>query len=173
MTHDPTPLLAHLDAFLGFVRRRTGDPELAAEVVQEALARALAKQEALRDDERLLPWFWRILRNTLADAMTRRGRSLPLSEDLAGAPAEERAAACACLAPALAGLPQRQRAALERVDLAGEDPAAVAADLGIADGNLAVIRHRARAALRQHLDAICRTCATHGCRDCDCADSTP
>jgi DNA-directed RNA polymerase specialized sigma24 family protein len=36
-----TPLLQHLDAFVGFARSRTGDPELAADLVQECLMKAL------------------------------------------------------------------------------------------------------------------------------------
>lgn len=168
MAPDPGPLLAHLDAFVGFVRRRTHDPDLAAEVVQEALRKALAHPDDLRDAERLLPWFWRILRNTLADALVRRGREAPLPEELAALPEEESRAICACIAQALDRLPQRQREAVQRIDLAGQDPDAVATDLALSAGNLKVIRHRARQALREHLQTICRTCADHGCLDCHC-----
>jgi len=170
---DTAQLLANLGAFTGFVRRRTGDGELAAEVVQEALAKALAHGAGLRDDERLLPWFWRILRNTLNDALARRGRTVALPEDVQAAPAAERSTVCACIGEALAGLPERQREALARIDLAGEDAETVAAELGLAVGNLKVIRHRARQALREQLEAICRSCAVHGCVDCHCRASEP
>lgn len=166
-------LLGHLDAFVGFVRRRTGDAELAAEVVQEALSKALARQDAVRDPDRLLPWFWRILRNTLSDVLADRGRGSPLPDDLAAMPEEEQRAACRCIHDALRLLPERQRQAIVRIDLAGQEPVPVARALGMTAGNLKVIRHRARAALHDHLLAICRTCAKHGCLDCHCHAGGP
>jgi len=114
---DPlNPLLAHLDAFVSFVRQRTGDADLAAEVVQDALRKALSNQGDLRESERLLPWFWRILRNTMADALSHRGQTSQLPEDIAAAPVEEQQAVCACLTDAIARLPDRERQAILRVD---------------------------------------------------------
>jgi RNA polymerase sigma-70 factor (ECF subfamily) len=168
MSISKDPLLEHLDAFVGFVRRRTGDPELSAEVVQEALSKALAKQDDLRDPDRLLPWFWRILRNTLSDALAARERNSALADDVAVMPEEDQREACRCIHDALRLLPERQRQAIERIDLAGQEPVSVARALGMSEGNLKVIRHRARAALHDHLMAICRTCAKHGCIDCHC-----
>lgn len=173
MPHDLGPLLANLDAFVAFVRRRSGDPELATEVVQDALAKALARQEDLRDGDRLLPWFWRIVRNTMHDALARRGRSVHVPDDITAAPPDEQRTVCACLSDALARLPERERQAVQRVDLADQDADAVAGELGLSLGNLKVIRHRARQHLREHLDAICRTCAAHGCLDCHCRDQPP
>lgn len=170
LSGDDARALAGLADFAGYVRRRTGDADLAQEVVQEALAKALAKADDLRDEGRLLPWFWRIVRNTMHDALARRGRTAALPEDLASAPAVEVQAVCRCLSGALADLPERQREAVRRIDLLGEEPEAAAADLGIDPGNLKVIRHRARAALRERLQMICRTCAEHGCLDCHCRE---
>jgi DNA-directed RNA polymerase specialized sigma24 family protein len=59
------PLLERIDLFTAFIRRRTGDGELAAEVVQESLAKAVATAGSLRDSQRIVPWFWQIVRNTL------------------------------------------------------------------------------------------------------------
>ncbi len=161
-------LVQHLDLFLGFVRRRVRDPDLAADIVQDALVRALDRIDDLADEDRLLPWFWRILRHTVADAMTRRGAAVLADGDLpAPTPAEE-AAACACLGDAIADLPPDQRIPIERVDLAGEDADRVAADLGLTPNHLKVIRHRVRTRLRDHLHRLCRLCAAHGCLDCSC-----
>lgn len=171
MDDQPQRLLPHLDAFLGFARKQIRDPELAADAVQEALAKALAHQAQLRDDERLLPWFYRILRHTILDLQARSGRrrrrfdELPEELPAAGAAA---GAACACLEPLLDSLPHGQGALLRAVDLGGEGSAAVAGRLGITQDNLKVRRHRARQALRRELVRTCRTCAEHGCVDCDC-----
>lgn len=166
------PLIERLDAFTAFIRRRTGDGDLAAEVVQDALAKAVASADALRDDQRIVPWFWQIVRNTLADAMSRRRRAEPLREQ----PVSEAAASgmlCACLAAALGDLPERQRSAITLVELDGLDPAEAAAALGISAVNLKVIRHRARLALRRRLTAVCRACAGRACLDCDCLPVDP
>lgn len=167
------PLLQHLQTFVAFVKKRTGDAELAADVVQSALAKALARKDQLQDEPRLLAWFWRILRNTLAEVLRRRAlenramRELP--EDVDDLPQDQRQAVCACLAAAVATLPASARDALRQVDLAGRDPAAVARALGITANSLNVRRHRARLSLRAALQTTCRLCAAHGCLDCDCA----
>ena len=46
-------------AFLRFLTRRLGDRALAEDVLQEAFAKNLAKGSAPRDDEALIPWFYR------------------------------------------------------------------------------------------------------------------
>lgn len=62
-----TTLLANHAAFQGFVRRRFGDNQLAADAVQESLLRALRSERSLSQDENLVAWFYRILRNVLTD----------------------------------------------------------------------------------------------------------
>lgn len=169
---DPSPLLLHLEAFVAFVQKRVRDPELAADVVQTALAKALSRQDQLQDEPRLLAWFWRILRNTVAEVHRRRATAarglgeLPVGVD--DLPAAAVQAVCACLAGAVATLPHAQAEVLQAVDLDQGDPAAVAARLGITTNNLNVRRHRARQALLGALQATCRLCAAHGCLDCDC-----
>lgn len=170
---DPRPLLLHLDQFKAFVERRLADPSVAADVVQTALAKALAHQAQLQDEPRLLAWFWRILRNTVAEVHRRRqleARTLTaLPEQVEDLTAAARAEVCACLAAAVATLPAPQQEVLRAVDLDGGTTAAVAARLGITANNLTVRRHRARQGLLAALQATCRLCAAHGCLDCDCS----
>jgi RNA polymerase sigma-70 factor (ECF subfamily) len=174
MTARQERLVDQLGAFTAFVRRRVGDGDLAAEVVQEALAKALAHDAQLRDDDRLEAWFYRILRNTIADVVARRDRqrALPLGpEHHPLASDDESREACACLASVIAALPPQYAEVLAAVDLAGEDGAAVAGRLGISATNLKVRRHRAREALKESLERTCRLCARHGCLDCHCGPS--
>ncbi|HYE05430.1 MAG TPA: RNA polymerase sigma factor [Planctomycetota bacterium] len=171
------PLLDRLDAFVGFVRKRVGDDDLAADIVQEALAKALAHEDDLRDDDRLVAWFYRILRNTIADVMSRRSheqrRSVPVSDDGEFAASDDgMAAVCACLGDAIRILKPEYADVLLAVELGGESTEAAAARLGITANNLKVRRHRAREALREQLQATCRMCATHGCVDCHCRSSS-
>ncbi len=64
----------HLSAMLGFFLRRTGDPELTADLTAEAFAAALLAAERYRPDERpALAWLYGIAAHKLADSR-RRGR---------------------------------------------------------------------------------------------------
>ncbi|HMB89737.1 MAG TPA: sigma factor, partial [Rhodothermales bacterium] len=56
---DIQPLLDHLDLLLGYARKKTGHPTLAADAVQESLLKALEAAPTLREDAKLLPWFYR------------------------------------------------------------------------------------------------------------------
>lgn len=170
-------LLASLDAFAGFARKRLSDPELAAEAVQESLLKALRTEAQPRDAEKIVPWFYRILRRTIVDLYRERGARDRLDAKAhAGAiledGAEEQRDLCGCFQALLLTLPLQYRTLLERIDLNGEAPKEVAADLGIAWNNLNVRLHRARAALRKQLEQTCQACSKHGCLDCTCAASS-
>lgn len=167
------PLLAHLEHFVGFARRRLGDPDLAAEAVQESLARALAHAGEIRDEDRLVAWFWRILRNTIADQGRRHGAAATAAARLAHEPpeADDETEACACLHALLPSMKPEYAELIQRLDLRPEPPEQVAVSLGITRNNLKVRHHRARQQLRALLEQTCRLCAEHGCVDCTC-DST-
>ena len=169
-------LLAGRAAFLGYLRQRVDDPELAEDLLQQSLLRAVRAAPTLRDDERLLPWFYRVLQNAVVDAYRRRGvqrARLPTvgladAGDLPEPSAEHEAVVCACFRSLLPALKPEYAELIEALDLGGEAPDAAAARLGITPNNLKVRRHRARQALRRQLEAACRTCATHHCLDCTC-----
>ena len=168
MAADVARLLAHLDEFTGFARKRLGDPDLAIEAVQESFRKALAHADQLVDDERVVAWFYRILRNVIVDLQRRRGHvGLDQASDVV-AEAEDTATACRCVAALIDDLPASSANALRRVDLEGASIEAAAAAEGITPGNLKVRRHRAREQLRDLVQATCRACATHGCLDCSC-----
>ncbi len=172
MTERIDRLLVNLDRFTAFVRRRLGDAEVAADVVQDALRKAISHIDQVADDSRLDAWFYRILRTTSADVLARRAtartvESLP--DELTALPLEEQRTVCACLEGAIGELPESYAAVLRAVDLDGGEAVAVAGRLGISTTNLKVRRLRAREALREVLERTCRVCATHGCLDCHCA----
>jgi RNA polymerase sigma-70 factor (ECF subfamily) len=167
-------LVATRDRFLAFVRARVADPQLAEDIVQDALLRAVRSLDELRDDERIVPWFYRILRNGIVDAYRRRsvreGRTVSLADEL-DLPEEASGAAslalCECFRPLIRGLKPDYGELIES-ELAEEPTAAAAQRLAITPNNLKVRRHRARRALRRRLEETCRVCAEHGCLDCTC-----
>ena len=150
-------LSEHLDTFVAFVRKRVADPDVAADLVQDCVVKAISKADQLQDDALLVPWFYRILRNAIADLHRRRAgqghsTNLDLSEVVA-APVDAESV-CRCVLSLLDDLPFDQAQAMRLVDLD------------------AVRRHRGRQALRELLDATCRSCADHGCIDCHCPAPT-
>jgi RNA polymerase sigma-70 factor (ECF subfamily) len=171
-------LLESRQRFLDYLRQRIDDPELAEDILQDSLLRAVRAAPELRDAERLVPWFYRVLRHAAVDAYRRRGvarrdQAGPGALDearLAAEPSSGQASAvCECFRPLVATLKPEYGQLIEALDLRGESPDAVAARLGITANNLKVRRHRARQALRRRLEETCRVCARHHCLDCTCA----
>lgn len=172
MRFDANLLLAQLQQFTAFVRRRLDDPTLAEDVVQQAIQQALQQSGQLADQDRLLAWFWRILRNATADVQRRQWLEArhrrPLPDDVGELGEAEQRQLCQCLQTAIGALPTAQQDVLQAVDLADAAAADVALARGIPANRLNVQRHRARQALRRQLLATCGLCAQHGCLDCDC-----
>lgn len=167
-------LLAHRERLIAFIRRKVASADLAEDLLQEALLRAIRAAPSLRDEERLLPWFYTILNNAITDAYRRGGVTSrlftpfnPAQHDVAAADGDEEEV-CRCFRPLLPTLKPEYAHLIESLDLAGEDPAHAAQRLGVSPGTLKVRRHRARQALRKKLEDACRSCARHGCLDCTC-----
>ena len=104
------PLIAHLDAFVGFVRSRTGDPELAADIVQECLLKAMKADNVPEDAEGVVIWFYRVLRHAIIDAHRRKTTRDTALEKLAqqwpeSPSPEDEKAVCQCVLRLLPELP--------------------------------------------------------------------
>ena len=165
-------LLEARGQFLGYIRKRIEDPELAEDILQDSLLRAVRAAPDLRDEERLVPWFYRVLQNAIVDAYRRRGveqAHVVVAEppEIAAEP-EDDAELCRCFERLIPTLKSEYADLIQAVELGSESPEAAAGRLGITANNLKVRRHRARQALRRKLEETCRTCADHGCLDCTC-----
>lgn len=165
-------LLEARDQFLGYIRKRIDDPDLAEDILQDGLLRAIRAAPGLRDEERLVPWFCRVLQHAIVDTYRRRGveQAHVVAADVPeiAAEAEDGAELCACFERLVPTLKPEYAELIRAVALGNEPPTAAATRLGITANNLKVRRHRARQALRQKLEDTCRTCADHGCLDCTC-----
>lgn len=166
-------LATNTKAFVAFVRKRVGDRQLAEDVVQECLLKALKSAKVPPSDEELVVWFYRILRRAIIDVYRRRDSRARMIEAFRASlpempePADEKTL-CQCFRRLLPDLDEKLRVLVDRVDLRGESPAKVAADLGITVNNLHVRLHRARKQLKTGLVKTCRACSKHGCLDCTC-----
>ena len=165
-------LLESRDRFLGYVRKRVDDPELAEDILQDSLLRAIQAAPNLRQKDRLVPWFYSVLHNAIVDAYRRRGAAprevIPLDGVDLPADSEDEALLCACFEPLVTTLKPEYAELIRALELGGETPEAAAERLGLTPVNLRVRRHRARQALRRRLEETCLTCADHGCLDCTC-----
>jgi RNA polymerase sigma-70 factor (ECF subfamily) len=170
-------LLRERDRFLAFLNDRVGTHDLAEEILQEAYAKAIERGGQLRDDESVVAWFFRILRNAVVERARREGAAARALEKLARemdtGPEHEKVerAVCTCITSVLATLKPEYQASLRAVDLEGLALRAFAADAGITSNNAAVRLHRGREALRKQVHATCGACAEDGCVDCTCGSA--
>lgn len=169
-------LLAERERFLAFLERRTGSREVAEDLLHEAYMRGMDRVGELRDETSAVAWFYRILRNALADHWRHKDVERRAAETLRAEAGDEEPASdpelmaevCRCIEGVIDTLKPEYADAIRRVDLAGATVGGFATEAGITAGNASVRLHRAHAALKQRLLATCGACATHGCLDCRC-----
>lgn len=162
--------------FLEFLEKRVGRRDIAEEILQDAFVKSLEKGASLRETESVVAWFYRMLRNALADRARRRDAESRALERAALEPIEEERAlddgimgtVCQCVYGLLDTLKPDYAAIVRHVDVDGLPVAAFAEAEGITPNNASVRLFRAREALREQLVKCCGTCTEHGCFDCQC-----
>lgn len=173
-------LLAHRSAFKAFLVSRVGNEADAEDLLQNGLIKALQHADELKDSEKSIAWFYRILRNVVIDHGRSR-ESARRREDawatdvatLATADREAEKQICGCFESLLPALKPVHAELLRRVELRGESVSVAAGALGITPNNASVTLHRARAELRGKLIDFCGSCADGACLDCDCSETKP
>ena len=163
--------------FLAFLERRVESRAVAEDILQTAFTRGLERGAGVQD-EKVVAWFYRVLRNAVIDHYRQRsttaraieawGREFP---DVQEPEAELRQEICRCVSGLLETLKPEYREALRIVDLEEGKLKDLAQQSGITAENAAVRVHRARAALRRQIEKACGTCSIHGCLDCSCESS--
>ncbi|MEZ4750400.1 MAG: RNA polymerase sigma factor [Bdellovibrionota bacterium] len=172
-------LVENRERFSRFLRVRLGSQAVAEEILQQSLLKAIEAEPDLRDKERLVPWFYRILRNALIDYYRSHAKDVKrdkvLLEELettgitkTPAADELKSAICECMGGLLPTINPGYAELLRKVDLEERAPEEVAQELGITTNNLWVKLHRARQALRKSLVQSCGACSKHACLDCTC-----
>lgn len=162
--------------FLSFLTGRVGSREVAEDILQDALIRGLTRANQLRDEESVIAWFYRSLRNALVDHWRKAGAErkvfadgVELTDDATPAvDAELMTTVCACATSLLDTLKPEYAEALRKVDLADMSVKAYAEEGHMTANNASVRLFRARAALKRQVERTCGTCAEHGCLDCTC-----
>jgi RNA polymerase sigma factor (sigma-70 family) len=161
--------------FLGFLKKRISSYDVAEDLLQNAFVKSIEKGGDIKDEESVVAWFYRVLRNSVVDYYRQTGRSQQelsgILTDLEsyGQPTPEAAnEICQCVNPLLENLKPEYREALTTIDLGEGSLADLASHAGITEGNAAVRVHRAREAMRKQVKMTCGACAEHHCVDCHC-----
>jgi RNA polymerase sigma factor (sigma-70 family) len=148
----------------------------AEEILQAAFAKAIQHESSLKR-EAVVAWFYHVLRNALVDYYRRNNAK---KNALAEYRHEARLSSvdeteldrtiCGCFRDLLPTLKPEYAEILQAVDLEGQKVIDAADKLGVTTNNAGVRLHRARLALKKRLEETCRTCAEHGCFDCNCKE---
>jgi RNA polymerase sigma factor (sigma-70 family) len=174
----PAPVATLLEnhrAFLRYLERRVGDRTLAEDILQDAFAKVVARPDQAPNDEGIVPWFYRTLRNAAIDQFRRRGAADRGHEAFARelethevANPEMHAEICGCVSRLAATLKPEYAEALAAIEIGGTPVRAFAEQKGLSSSNAAVRVFRAREALKKRVVESCGTCAEHGCVNCTC-----
>jgi RNA polymerase sigma-70 factor, ECF subfamily len=161
--------------FLSFLEKRVESRAVAEDILQSAFVRGLERGSEVRDEENVVAWFYRVLRNATIDHYRHRASTDRAYEswrkDLGSLEVPEpelKQEICECVSALMETLKPEYREALRVIDLEDGSLNDLAAGRGITSGNAAVRVHRAREALRKQIRAACGSCAEHGCLDCHC-----
>ena len=164
-----TLIARHKERLWAVALRTTGDPEEAADALQDALISAFRRADQFRGDSAVTTWLHRIVVNASLDRLRRRSvrSSVPLPEDdtaggaaanatpvgRGGAPTDpiEVRETQLLIARALADLPESQREAIVLVDVEGYSIEEAATILGCPPGTVKSRCSRGRAKLAEAL----------------------
>ncbi len=150
----------HQNEIYAYLLRMLRDPELAADLTQDAFVKAYRAYDALQKPENARAWLYQIAHRVALDDLRRRRivRFVPLVGDTRGAaPSAEHLVMDARLSGdlqrALERIPDRQRAALLLAELHDLTGVELAAALGVSHVAARALLTRARESLRRELAA--------------------
>lgn len=150
----------HHGEIYAYLVRMLRDPELAADLTQDAFVKAYKNYDTLEKDENARAWLYQIAHRVALDELRRRKiiRMVPWTGEARGAaPSAERIALdlrlSGPLERALAQIPERQRAALLLAELHDLTGLELAAAMGVSHVAARAILTRARESLRRALAA--------------------
>lgn len=152
----------HRDRLWAVAIRTTGDPDDAADALQDALISAFRRADSFRGDAQVTTWLHRIVVNACLDRLRRRNVRLasPLPEDDTPSALADirddigRSEDQLEIAKALAELPDQQREAILLVDVEGFSVEEASAQLGVPTGTVKSRCSRGRAKLAKRLEFL-------------------
>lgn len=145
-------------------------------MLQAAYVKGLKSSSTIKEREKVSAWFFRLLRNALADhwrkkaaegrAVNAYGAEAARLEKIDAAKLDREV--CTCVNALVETIKPEYADAIKKVDLEDASVKDLAKTAGVSANSAAVRLHRARKTLKKRLIQTCGKCAEHGCRDCDC-----
>lgn len=165
--------------FQSFLTKRVGSKEVAEDLLQQCLKKAVETPPASVEEVGIVAWFYKVLKNTLTDYYRAQASEDKKHDDFhntlgvhgktkVAAIDEIETAVCECINSLLPTLKDNYADLIQKIDLGGESISSVSRELGVTENNLTVRLHRARRALKVSLERTCGTCTEHGCLNCTC-----
>ncbi len=141
-----------------FLRARSGDEQLAEDLLQDVFLKALRQGDRFCELRQARAWLFRVTRNALADRRRTRRDHDPFDEH--PAPQEEEPAPLlgllSCLPRALSELSEADADIIRRCELEGMSQAAYAREHGLSLPGARSRMRRARRRLKAHLTEACQ-----------------
>lgn len=142
---------AHVRPLFGFIYHKVGNREAAEDITGDIFLKALTHLDLARGERNAVAWLYRVAHNAMVDYWRGNpgGRITPLEEarlPWPGRPLPDRVRqeeAAARAQAVLDGLPNRYRTVLSCRLLEGLTLAETARRMGVSEGNVKVLQHRA------------------------------
>lgn len=144
---------------LAFLRKLTGDRDVAEDLLHDVMLKALAAGNAEQAVRNPVGWLYAVARNAAMDHHRRSRPSEELSDDIAAEPSDDDEAIAelaACLRPAAQALPETYRTTVIAAELEGRPLAEIAAELGL---SLSAVKKRASRGRRLLRDQMVECCS--------------
>lgn len=167
-------LLEHREKLLGFIRSKLSDPQAAEDILHDSLIKAMGSLDQLEDEDKLVAWFYQLLRHAIIDHRRRQQTQAKYVDQYAREAQlhetpQERKDVCQCFRELIPTLKDEYQEMIETMELGESESEEVAEELGITTNNLKVRRYRARQQLKGRLEVSCGECAARGCLECTCS----
>tara|TARA_R110002111_G_scaffold91859_2_gene142664 strand:+ start:1005 stop:1592 length:588 start_codon:yes stop_codon:yes gene_type:complete len=147
------------DDLRAFILKRVHNADDADDVLQDVFVRIHRGLPALVDGRKLLPWVYRITRNAITDLYRQRDQPASLEHEPAtGAPPDDsqaRRQVGRCLSRLLLELPEKDREALEQIEVNDMPQNEYAKTSGLSISGAKSRIQRARQRLKQELMSCC------------------
>ncbi|HUZ29498.1 MAG TPA: RNA polymerase sigma factor [Solirubrobacteraceae bacterium] len=147
----------HRSSLIRLAARVVG-PHRSEDVVQQGLLRAWVSLDAGTEVRNVQAWLYTIVRNAAYTEHARGAEGVsPIPDELtdhASSGAAEQRLEVLDLIESIAALPEHQRTALVETELEGRSRRQIAADMGVTEGAVRQLVHRARTSVRVAMTAI-------------------
>lgn len=168
-------LISSRKHFHSFLTKRVESHELAEDLLQNAIRKAIENPTSSTNERTIVVWFYQILKNVLIDhyrasAAEKRkyNHFVHEMEHAIEIPDEIEAEICKCMSELLPTLKREYAVIIKKVDFEQQPIGQIAAELNTNTNNLTVRLRRARQALKASLEVTCGVCTKHGCLNCTC-----